>query len=65
MNYDSWTGFLCPVTGEPMSQDEIENPLFHPETGAELQTAEELEAARQWYRQSKPQVEAVQDEHGE
>jgi len=48
-----------------MSVSEIENPLFHPETGAELQTAEEVEAARQWYRQSKPQAEAVQDEHGE
>ena len=62
---DSWTGFLCPVSGEPMSRWEIENPLFHPETGAELQTAEELEAARQWYRQSKPHVEAAPDEFGE
>ena len=48
-----------------MSRWEIENPLFHPETGAELQTAEELEAARQWYRQSKPHVEAAPDEFGE
>ena len=50
MNNSTSTGFLCPITGEPLSVSEIENPLYHPETGAELQTAEEVEAARQWYQ---------------
>ena len=56
--------FLCPVTGEPMSQDEIENPLYHPVTGAELKTPEDLEAARQWYRQRTPNTLTVDSAWG-
>lgn len=54
-NDPEYSGFTCPITGEPMSVSEIENPLYHPVTGAELETAEEVEAARQWYQQRRPQ----------
>lgn len=55
-DYDpEYSGFSCPISGEPLSMDEIENPLYHPVTGAELETDEEVEAARQWYRQNRTQ----------
>jgi hypothetical protein len=59
-NYDSsiqdnnddtqYSGFDDPITGEPLSMYDIQNPLYHPETGEELGTNEEFEAAIEWYR---------------
>jgi len=50
-----YSGFDDPITGEPLSLYEIQNPLYHPETGEELGTNEEFEAAIEWYRNNRPQ----------
>ena len=56
-NYDSsipdnseYSGFDDPISGEPLSMYDIQNPLYHPETGEELGTNEEFEEAIEWYR---------------
>jgi hypothetical protein len=45
-----YSGFDDPISGEPLSMYEIQNPLYHPETGEEIGTNEEFEAAIEWYR---------------
>lgn len=45
-----YSGFDDPISGEPLSMYDIQNPLYHPETGEELGTNEEFEEAIEWYR---------------